>query len=57
MSAHDETASAASFEPVAAVRTARARTVYVGMSADLIHPGQAARERAAGRPAAERLAR
>jgi phosphoenolpyruvate phosphomutase / 2-hydroxyethylphosphonate cytidylyltransferase len=39
MSAHDETASAATVDPGAAVPTARARTVYVGMSADLIHPG------------------
>jgi len=39
MPAHDETASAATFEPGAAVSAARARTVYVGMSADLIHPG------------------
>jgi phosphoenolpyruvate phosphomutase / 2-hydroxyethylphosphonate cytidylyltransferase len=39
MSAHDETAGAATFDPGAAVSTARARTVYVGMSADLIHPG------------------
>jgi phosphoenolpyruvate phosphomutase len=39
MSAHDETASAATFDPAPSVSAARTRTVYVGMSADLIHPG------------------
>jgi hypothetical protein len=61
MSAHDEAVSAVTFEAGPAVRGARARTVHVGMSADLIHAGHlnilnAARGRAAGRPAAERLA-
>ena len=39
MSVHDETAGATTFEAGAAVSAPRARTVYVGMSADLIHPG------------------